>query len=293
MKTITLVYVTNSVTEREITIKDFSFRWEQLLWGDDKPSITGARRNRFRAYQPVLTLEFEHDDQLRTVAEEVHETLKTGTVFFDAGEFFVSVVPEEFTSSHNYKSKIRRKPSMIVFKGDLTDGSELTLDIRLVGGTSHTGDVIAKWKTTKPAESKIYWGLDADNLDQTMVYNGDFQTEHEITFPVSFVGSLHYFRAWSRESGGTEVSSEVVGIYFILGEFEVEAVLFAAATLQVISVTSLQIEHGGFTVSINEGPNINPKPGFSAEKQSLSAPAPLLISGSGDGFSVNVNAVIT
>lgn len=297
MKTITFVYITNSITTEEVTIKDFSFQWNEIFWGDSAPSITGKNRNMHRGWQPVLTLEFEHNDTLRSVAETIYTTLQTGSLGYIVDEeTIVYVVPDEFQSEERHQWKLKRQPERLVLIGNLSDTQNdvpVALEIRLAGATSHTGDVIARWKTTKLAESKIHWGIDKDNLDTSMVYNNDPKVEHEFTFPTSFVGSFHYFKAFSRDLDGNEVSTDVLGIYFIQGEFEIEAVLFTTTTLQIISVTSITQEHGGFTVASNIGPDGNPKPTLTAAKQALSQPTTLDVQGDGDGFSMNVTTVVT
>lgn len=119
MQTVKFIYDTGSTTENTITIKDLSVEWEQALWGFDGYSITGKRRNRVRSYKPVITIQFEHDDQLRTVAKEIYDTLESGEVFLETDDYYFSVAPQEFSSTHEYQNQIRRKPSTMVLVGDL------------------------------------------------------------------------------------------------------------------------------------------------------------------------------
>jgi hypothetical protein len=187
--------------------------------------------------------------------------------------------------------------SGLIAKDDPQPGSnEEDLVLELIGGNSHTGDVIATWSTTELAESKIYWGLDPDALDETMTYNNDFQLQHEIYFPTSFVGSNHYFKAWSRTKQGQEESSEVYGIYFIPGIFEISTGDFDAfvQALSKFSPVTIDISNVGITVTTLVGPDLNPKPELEAIVNSLSKPTPSDLGPvENTGFGVNVTALVT
>lgn len=196
------------------------------------------------------------------------------------------------------KSTGEKRPyrSGLIAKDDPPEGNgEEDLVLKIIGGNSHTGDVIATWTTTELAESKIYWGIDPDSLDETMTYNNDFQLEHEIYFPTSFVGSNHYFKAWSRTAGGQEESSEVYGIYFIPGVFEIDTGTFDAfvQALSQFSPVDVSISNVGITVTTLVGPDLNPKPKLEALMNSISKPTPNDLSITDDvGFSVNVTATV-
>lgn len=122
MKTITLKFDTGTITEKVITVHDFEFNQKEILWDDEDVSITGKKRNTHRGYQAELILEFEHNDQLLSVAQDIYNTLKVGSVYYAAQGEDINMVPVEFEHTNNYLWQIRRRTAVLVLEGDLEDG---------------------------------------------------------------------------------------------------------------------------------------------------------------------------
>lgn len=167
---------------------------------------------------------------------------------------------------------------------------EPELAIILAGGTSHTGSVFAKWKTNIEAESKIYWGIDPDSLDESMEYNNQFNTEHVIEFPVGYVGSLHYFKAFSRSKLGQVVETDILGLYFVPGTFEAEAVLQAFVfDLEKPSAQSLNVDVNAIDVQGNIGPDRKPSGNYTVDSTELLKLTKNEVSSEiSNGFSTNI-----
>jgi len=131
---ITLKYITDITTERQIVVKDYSFKWIDEHW-EDGISITGKKRNVLRGYRPVLELNFEHDWQLNEVAEEIFTVLQTGIVQYSTTEGEIPVVPTSFESRGDYLRQVRRKPSTLVLEGNIQGESEFIVTGVLCGAT--------------------------------------------------------------------------------------------------------------------------------------------------------------
>ena len=120
MTDITLKYIDNGETTDTITIKDFSFKWVEVLWNDDSVSITGKKRNNHRGYQGVLELQFEYDEQLLSVSEKIKDTLDNfGVVQYIDDDGVIPVVPDEFEYKDEYVNQVKKKPSTLVLMGDI------------------------------------------------------------------------------------------------------------------------------------------------------------------------------
>lgn len=132
---ITLKYITNTETTDTITIKDFNFKWVEVLWEDQGVSITGKKRNLHRGYQAVLELNFEYDEQLNAVAENIKSTLDDDGViqYIDSGA--IPVVPSSYESRDDYVYQINRKPSTLVLEGDIQDTRTFIITGILCGST--------------------------------------------------------------------------------------------------------------------------------------------------------------
>lgn len=97
--------------------------------------------------------------------------------------------------------------------------SEEKLKLTSAGATSHTGNVTTRFTTNEPCQARIHWGVDPDNLDITD-WQSTFKETHIIPFPVSFVGSIHYFKAEVRSKLGQTFITNALGLYFVDNEIE-------------------------------------------------------------------------
>lgn len=132
--TITLKYISGTTTEKEITVKDFSFVWAEEFW-DKGVSITGNKRNSHRGYKPLLELNFENDVQLNTVAKEIFDTLQGGSVQYSTNDGDIPIVPTEFSSLGDYLYQIERKPSTLVLEGNIQSSRTFIITSVLCGAT--------------------------------------------------------------------------------------------------------------------------------------------------------------
>lgn len=134
--TITLKYVGNTTTEDDITIKDMSFRWVEVFWNDDEVSITGKKRNNHRGYQAVLELNFEYDEQLLNVSENIKTALDAGEVVqYSSNDGEIVVVPSSFEYRDDYINQIKTKPSTLVLEGNIQSSRQFIITGILCGST--------------------------------------------------------------------------------------------------------------------------------------------------------------
>jgi len=136
MTDITLKYITGTTTEDTITIKDFSFKWVEVLWDQDRVSITGKKRNNHRGYQAVLELNFEYDEQLLSVSENIKSTLDSnGVIQYESDDTIIPVVPSDFNYSDDYIRQVKTKPSTLVLEGNIQKTREFIITGILCGST--------------------------------------------------------------------------------------------------------------------------------------------------------------
>lgn len=136
MTEIILKYITDTESEDTITIKDFSFKWIEVLWGEEAVSITGKKRNNHRGYQAVLELNFEYDEQLLSVSENIKSTLDSnGVIQYKSNDDIIPVVPEDFRYTDDYIRQIKKKPSTLVLKGNIQKTREFVITGILCGST--------------------------------------------------------------------------------------------------------------------------------------------------------------
>jgi hypothetical protein len=94
---------------------------------------------------------------------------------------------------------------------------ELSLQIIQPGATSNEdATVVTRWTTNIPAQSRIGWGVNPSNLSLTN-WTSQFSLIHEIVFPLSFAGSFHYFKAYSRSQLGQYIETPTLGTYYVEG----------------------------------------------------------------------------
>ena len=114
--------------------------------------------------------------------------------------------------SIGYKTIPEEEPLQI-----LSDGAYLLL-----------GGIVATWSTNIPAQVGMDYAITSDPVDpeedqyQSLDYSGSFKTEHLVTFPESFLGSFHWFRARARSNYGQYVTGEYRGIYIVPDEVLIE-----------------------------------------------------------------------
>ena len=121
MTDVTLRYITSVTNEDTITIKDASFRWNDKYW-PEKKSIGGLTSTQLRGVEGYLELNFEYDDSLIDVANNIKSTLDAGgTVQYVTSEGVLPMYPSEIVTEKNYVNQIAKKPSRLVLIGSIKD----------------------------------------------------------------------------------------------------------------------------------------------------------------------------
>lgn len=122
MSSITFSYITSSSTSQQtVTVKDYDFFWKEVRFGERK-SITGKKRNTFRGLQPNLSMNFEHDEQMITVLNNISSTLASeGTVQLVLPEGVLPLYPDSGSFQQVYTNQVVQKPSSLTLKGELYD----------------------------------------------------------------------------------------------------------------------------------------------------------------------------
>jgi len=118
---------------------------------------------------------------------------------------------------------------------------EQPLQIIQPGATSDaTEGVITRWTTNIPVQSRIAWGIDPTQLTLTQ-WTTTFSTSSTIDFPEYYLGSVHYFRAYSRSQLGQYLQTPVLGAYFVFGTVIPTGSLEVTSSLDIIPSTTLII----------------------------------------------------
>lgn len=138
MTEITFKYITNSETTETVTVKDVIFAWNQVYW-EEKRSIGGKTFNDTRGFEAVLELQFEHNDQLLSVANNINNTVANeGVVQYVVGGRILPVVAESAVINKDYIYQIAKKPSTLLLKGNIQDDTTFIITGILCGDLTAT-----------------------------------------------------------------------------------------------------------------------------------------------------------
>ena len=147
---------------------------------------------------------------------------------------------------------------------------EETIGLELIGGyVTEQLEVVASYGSNIPIQARIWWGIgggypyDPDDFEGLTDWTEEIDVVHEIPFPISFVGSLHFFQAIGRSRLGQEYVNSIRGIYYVpenveielsslipyseVLKFEVDSIEAKVSNLSVAIQTSLPISKVGLT----------------------------------------------
>ena len=176
---------------------------------------------------------------------------------------------------------------------------EETIGLELIGGyVTPQLDVIASYGSNIPIQARIWWGIgsgypyDPDDFEGLTDWTEEIDVVHRIPFPVSFVGSLHFFQAIGRSRLGQTYVNSIRGIYFVPPNVEIITELFTEADIVVTSPKLIEEETSNLATSITIGPKSGAEMLFFTEFHQSDIKTPKLINQENNN-NIYTNIVIT
>lgn len=102
-----------------------------------------------------------------------------------------------------HKNRIEISPAYRIVGADVG-----RFELTSVGSVLVSGLLIVRWSTPQAATTMIRYSYDSPSLDQEVGVSG-MRKIHEVSFPQTFIDTVHYYQAVSTAPDGTVAVSDV------------------------------------------------------------------------------------